>query len=407
MSALALALRQLARNRRRSSIALGTIVFGVVALLLAGGFIEWVLWAMREAAIQSQLGHVQVVRPGYLSAGVADPFSYLLPDDAPELAVIEGLPEVKVVAPRIRFNGLVSRGDTTLSFMGDGVAPDREVEFSKGLRFLEGEELGAADPDEVTLGRGLAETLGARPGDTVILLANAPNGGINAVELRVAGIFRTANKAYDESALRVPLKAANALLRRPGVHSWMILLHDTDQTDAVTATLRALYPEATAKLEFVPWYARADFYNKTVLLFSQQMLVVRTIIGLIIVLSISNLLIMSVLERTGEIGTLLAIGVRRRKVLQLFCTEGAMLGVIGAVVGVIIGVLLAEAISAIGIPMPPAPGMERGYMGEIRLTGALVLNAALVAVLTTSAAAMYPAWKASRMEIVNALRHNR
>jgi putative ABC transport system permease protein len=51
--------------------------------------------------------------------------------------------------------------------------------------------------------------------------------------------------------------------------------------------------------------------------------------------------------------------------------------------------------------------MERGYMGEIRLTGALVLNAALVAVLTTSAAAMYPAWKASRMEIVNALRHNR
>jgi putative ABC transport system permease protein len=82
-------------------------------------------------------------------------------------------------------------------------------------------------------------------------------------------------------------------------------------------------------LEFVPWYERADFYNKTVALFSQQMNVLRAIIGVIIVLSISNMLVMNVLERTGEIGTLLAVGFKRKKIMQQFAMEGLLLGLIG------------------------------------------------------------------------------
>jgi putative ABC transport system permease protein len=130
------------------------------------------------------------------------------------------------------------------------------------------------------------------------------------------------------------------------------------------------------------------------------------IIGLIIVLSISNMLIMNVMERTGEIGTLLAIGLKRKKILQMFATEGFLLGLVGGLAGIAIGYALAELISSIGIPMPPPPGMEEGYTGEIRVTAGLLISAFLIASITTLLAGLYPAWKASRQQIVNALRHN-
>jgi putative ABC transport system permease protein len=159
-------------------------------------------------------------------------------------------------------------------------------------------------------------------------------------------------------------------------------------------------------MEFVPWYQRADFYKQTVALFAKQINVLRLIIGIIIVLSISNLLIMNVLERTGEIGTLLAIGFRRGKIMQLFATEGLILGLAGGILGLLAGWGLAKLISAIGIPMPPPPGMEMGYTGRIRVTIEVLSSAFTVAFFTTLLAGLYPAWKAARLRIVDALRHN-
>jgi len=137
------------------------------------------------------------------------------------------------------------------------------------------------------------------------------------------------------------------------------------------------------------------------------MYVVRLIIGLIIILSISNILIMGVLERTGEIGTLMAIGLRRWNVLYLFVIEGLILGIIGGLFGVVIGTILAFVISAVGIPMPPPPGMETGYTGEIMMSWHLVAGALSLAIITTLLGSLYPAWKASNMKVVDALRYNR
>ena len=185
-----------------------------------------------------------------------------------------------------------------------------------------------------------------------------------------------------------------------------VVLDDTARTDETLTLLRARYGDSE-RLAFIPWYELADFYNKTVALFSKQVGVVKLIIAVIIVLSISNTLTMSVLERTGEIGTTLALGATRRQILRRFLGEGLFLGVIGGLVGLALGWLLALAISAVGIPMPPPPGMARGFTGAIRVTPALAFDAWLLAVLTTLAASVYPAWRASRLEIVDALRHAR
>jgi putative ABC transport system permease protein len=401
-----MALRNLARNRRRSLTAFFIIVVGIVAMVLSEGFIHWIFWAMREGTIQFQSGHVQVVRPDYFSKGISDPFHYLLPRDSSALKALEATPGVKLVAPRLKVTGLISHGETTLAFQGEGVVPAKEDVLSKALNIVQGQTLSGSGASEVILGRGLARNLGVEIGDTVALLATASGGGINGIDAQVAGIFTSTSQAYDNSALRLPLSQAQSLLRVQGAHEWLILLDKTDETDDFLAQFRARFPGAGSSFEFVPWYAHADFYNKTVSLFSRQIDVLRLIIGLIIVLSISNMLVMNAMERTGEVGTMLAIGLKRRKILRMFAIEGLALGVLGGVVGVALGYLLAELISSIGIPMPPPPGMDRGYTGEIRITTSLLVHAFLLAAVTTSLAGLYPAWKASRQQIVNALRHN-
>jgi putative ABC transport system permease protein len=399
------AIRNLLREPRRSAMALAAVTFGIVALMLASGFIEWIYYDLRESTIHSKLGHLTIARPGYLEAGRADPFAYLLPADTAALQRVRSTPHVREVAPRLYFSGLVSHGETTVSFVGEGVQPSLETDLSRAVLIEQGASLRDDDPKGVLFGAGLAQSLGVRVGDTVVLLANTPSGGVNAVELVVRGLFTTVSKAYDDSALRVPIAIAQTLLRVQGAHAWIVLLDDTSNTDEVAKVLRQELPHD--RFEVTTWYAQADFYRKTVSLFSKQVGVVRLIIAAIIVHSISNTLTMAVLERTGEIGTSMALGVPRRRILAQFMAEGTALGLLGGVIGLVLGFLLALAVSAIGIPMPPPPGMAHGYIGQVKVTPDLAASAFVLATVTAIVASVYPAWRASRLAIVDALRHNR
>ncbi len=399
-----LAARNLFRQRRRAAVALLVICGGVVTFVLAGGFINWLLTNMREATIHSQLGHVQIIRPGYFSHGLGDPYAYLLPDDTSQVNAASP-PGLRTIAPRMAFNGLLSSGDSTISFMGEGIDPGAETLLSRALNIVEGENLDVSGPQSVIVGVGLAANVGLKAGDQVVLLATTAEGGLNAVELTVAGLFRTTVKAYDDSALRVPISVARSLMRVEGATSWVVLLDDTAKTDAALLTLINALPEQD--FELIPWYELADFYNKTVELFGRQVDVVRLLIALIVVLSIYNTLSMTVVERTGEIGTAMAIGTRRHGILGQFITEGALLGMLGGALGVSLGLCLAWLASWIGIPMPPPPGMDIGFTARIWVSPTLALEAFMLAFLTTLLASILPAWKASRMNIVDALRHQR
>lgn len=192
-------------------------------------------------------------------------------------------------------------------------------------------------------------------------------------------------------------------MRVDGATSWVVLLGETGQTDAAVQALRGRLP--ADRFEVTPWIELADFYTKTVELFDTQVNVVRIMIALIVVLSISNTLSMAVIERTTEIGTSMALGVRRRGILALFIWEGALLGLAAGVLGVALALALGQLISAIGIPMPPPPGMSRGYVAEIAISPALAVDGFLLAFITTQLAGLPSAWRASRMNIVDALRH--
>jgi putative ABC transport system permease protein len=400
-----LAMRSVLRQGRRTLIAIGAVSFGVIAMILSAGFIEWLMEGMRESTIKSQLGHVQVVRPGYVERGTSDPYGFVIDGEDALRQKIESGSNVKVVAPRLSFNGLASKGDNTLAFLGQGVSAKAESVLSSSVTITRGRNLSADGMNEMIMGRGLAANLGVQVGDTVVLMTTTAAGNVNAVEAPVVGLFNSVSKEYDDSALRMPLALAQQLVRVNGAQQWLVLLDDTARTDAKLAELKGVMP--AGKFELVPWYQLSDFYNKTKDLFSSQVNVVQFIILMIIVLSISNTLSMSVMERVSEIGTCMALGLTRARIRRIFMSEGVMLGLVGGGLGVVIGCVLALAISAVGIPLPPPPGMEQGFSGEIRLTFGIVAKALAIAVASAFVSSLYPAWRASRMNIVDALRQSR
>lgn len=404
LTSLPLALRNLTRNRNRTLVALFTVAGGVMAFLLAGGFINWIFHDMREATIHSQLGHIQIVRPGFFEKGLADPYSFVLPANSPLEAKIRSSPGLNTLTPRLIFSGLASFGDTTVSFSGEGIEPANELSISNRISIKDGENLASSTERKAILGEGLARNLGVKPGDSIVLLVTAANGSANAIEVTVEGTFFTINKDFDNYALRLPIQLARKLMRVDGATSWVALLDDTDQTAPTTLALRTTLPDKD--FQVVPWTELADFYNKTVVLFTKQVDVVKLIIGIIIILTISNTQTMSVLERTTEIGTSLAIGLRRSEIMNLFMIEGGLIGIGGGIIGIGLGYTLGAMISAIGIPMPPPPGMARGYTGEILINLQLAFDGFALALLTTLIASLLPAWRASRMNVVDALRCN-
>ena len=108
----------------------------------------------------------------------------------------------------------------------------------------------------------------------------------------------------------------------------------------------------------------------------------------------------------GEYGTLRALGDRRGDVFRLIVTENALLGLVGAVLGVVMGIALALAISRVGIPMPPPPNMNGGYIAEIRVVPVVLAAAFILGFAATVLAVLRPAWRATRTPISEALQYN-
>jgi len=401
---LTIVLRNLLRQRRRASIAISSVGFGAAALIVAGGYLEWLFTDFREATIESQYAHLQVTRPGFHAEGRADPFRFLLPDDEAAQA-ISGIPHLRSWGPRLLLTGLLSRGETTLSFIGEGYDPSADLTGDRSLRIIAGAKPSATDERRILLGKGLARQLGAKPGDAVVLLVDNPASGLNAIDAIVGGIFESVSRAYDDSAILLHIAAARQLLKVSGAHAWFVYLDATENVPLAAAALRQRLP--AAQFEVRTWDSLAEFYNRAVALFRQQLAVVRVIVVAIIVLGIANTMMMSVMERTGEIGTMMALGIRRRAVLTQFLAEGALIGVLGGLAGGLLAWLIAGVLDLLQIEMPPPPSLTRGYVARVLLTPPIVIEAWLISVAATVLASLYPAWKAARMVIVDAIRQNK
>jgi putative ABC transport system permease protein len=399
-----LAFRNIFRNRVRTSLTLAAIVTGVIAIIISGGFVEDVFVQLRESTIHSRIGHMQVFRSGYIEYGRRDPSQYVIAQPKSVQDAVQSIPHVQAVMSRLNFSGLANNGRADLPIIGEGVEPGKEAKLGTATTIVAGRPLQETDAFGMVIGEGVAAALQLHPGNFVTLMVSTPEGALNTLEYEIVGVFRTFSKDYDDRAVRIPLSAAQELLFTQSVHSVVVLLDDSDKTDMVAAAIRA----KLAPLGYVvkPWYELADFYQKTEALYRRQFGALQLIILVMLALSVASTINMVVYERTGEFGTLLAVGLRRHQIFKLVLLENALLGLLGSLLGVVIGIGLAGTISAIGLPMPPPPGSNAGYIATIRLVPWVLAMAALIGAMAAVMAAVLPARRASRLLVVEALRHN-
>jgi putative ABC transport system permease protein len=400
---LSFALRNVFRQRVRSAGTLAAISLGVAGLILAGGFVQDIFVQLGEAVIHSQSGHIQIARKGYREGRTRSPEAYFI--EQPDLLKKEllSVPGVDLALARIGFAGVINNGKRDLGIIGEGVEPSGEADLGTYLRYIEGRPLTDADKDGIVMGQGVAKSMGLKAGDRVNLVISLAQGAVNTLDFEVVGVFQSFSKEFDARAVRIPLSAARALMDNSFAHLMVLLLEKTDDTDRTISSLRGmLEPKG---YELASWRELSDFYDKTLQLYGRQFGVLRLIILLMVFLSVANSVNMTLFERTREFGTLLAIGDRPGKVFKLIMTESVLLGLIGAVLGIVLGCVAAWIISAIGIPMPPPPNANIGYTAYIRLVPLEVAAAGGIGFIATCLAAILPARKASRMKVVDALRH--
>ena len=396
------AARNVLRHGARTVIALAAIAFGVAALIVSGGFVNDLYHQLGEAIIHSQTGHLQVARPALFAEGSRSPEKFRISNYESIEAELSRLPGVNQVAGRLNFVGLLSNHRAEQPIIVEGVEPEKESRLMTSVTMLAGRALAAGEADGVLVGEGLARKLGLKPGDEATLLAATVDGAMNSSEVRIAGVFRSFSKDYDDRALKMPLQTAQDLLGTGDVNTLVVSLDETSKTDAVLAQAAALVqPRGLAVRS---WKQLNEFYENTVKLFDREFGVLKIIILFLIALGVGNTINMAVFERLGEFGTMRAMGNRSAQVVRLVMAECVLLGLMGAALGVLSGAVLALSISAYGIPMPPPPNSNVGYTAVVRLLPDVVLQSFLIGLAAAVLAGIIPAFRAARIPIADALR---
>jgi putative ABC transport system permease protein len=397
-----LAARNVTRNTTRSMLSLAAIAAGVAGLILSGGFIDDLIFQLGEAVIHSQSGHVQVGRSGYFASGSRSPGRYLVsPEEMARLAP-EKLPHVAQVMRRVGFSGLLGNGRSSYPIVGEGIEPDKEAKLGTYMVLAEGRALTSRDRYGALVGAGVAHAMGLKAGSSFNVVAPTVDEAMNTVDLEVVGIFHSFSKDYDDRTIKIPFETAQELVDTKGANLLVLALEETRHTARVVHAL-----EGRARglgLEVKTWDWLNDFYWKAVALYDRQFGVLRLIVLLMVVLAVAGAINVGVLERAGEFGTMRALGNRGGDVMRLVLIEGALMGLVGASLGVVLGWAAAWGLSEVGIPMPPPPNSNLGYLARIRLSPGVVASAAGIGVAATVTASILPAMRVARLPIVEALR---
>jgi putative ABC transport system permease protein len=392
-----LALRNIFRNRRRSAITLAVILFGAVGLILFGGYKAMTFRGLRESTIRGRLGHLQLFGKDH-DRESQKPLQHALENVEALRAEIEKDPRVESTAAQITLMGLVGNGDKSETFVATAVEPAKDRGM-RGQKVVSGTLLPDTEPDAILLGKGLAGSMNAKVGDYLTLMTPTVTGSLNAMDVHVAGIFQTGVKELDERAVKMPIAGAQQLLQTTKVEKLLVFLKDTDTTAAVRKDIERL------PVDIKSWSELASFYHQVVLLYNGIFGFLGLIVFGVVVFSVANTIVMSIFERTREIGTLMAIGTSRGRVWRMFFLEGLTTGVLGGLLGLTIGALLAFLINSGNVMLPPPPGYTVGYRLQILLQPGVLTTAFLISVITATLSSILPALKASRLKIVDALGH--
>lgn len=403
---LRIALRNVIRNRRRSLLTLVAVFLATGLMVASRGVLNGLQASIKEGVVNAQTGAVQIHKKGFLTTLQTTPLELDIPADEEFLARIRAVPGVTAAAARIPFGGMINVGDNTLFsllFAFDPVAEPRVCPQRFDIVDA-GRPLDARTPDGVALSAELLRRFGARQGDKVTLISGDRDGVLNAADVTVTGVLgRSALPTPDQKVAYLTLSQAQSLLRMEGRCTEIaVATARIAEADEVAVRLRAvLGPE----YEVVTWHDVAAFVDDVVALQDIVITVIGYILLIVALIGIANTILLNVLERTREIGTMVSLGLRRRQLLALFLLEAALLGLLGCLAGASAGGLFVWHFgSGAGIPIQ-IPGTGRPLLVHTFVTAPYLAAVLGVVLLGTQLSALYPAWWASRLRPVQALSH--
>jgi putative ABC transport system permease protein len=403
---LLLAFRNVFRNRRRTVMTLTMVGGGVAGLLLVGGFFAFMFRALRESTINNGLGHLQIYTAEHFRRDETRVLDTGIDHWQQVAAIVRGR-HVRGVAPRIEFYGMLSNGVKSSVFMGSAVDPYSEKSLGFTPHLVTGRDLDGKPSGEMEalIGTGVARSMNVKAGDGLTLLAVTSDGALNGIDVQIVGLVNTGYKEVDDRYLRITLSSAQRLLQSDRVTNLVVGLDETENTDQVWAELAPRLRGLPQEMALKKWIDLAIYYKQVRSLLSAIFLFLGIIVFFMVVMSSVNTLLMAMLERTREIGTMLAMGTPRSWIVGLFVLEATLIGVLGALAGLVSGNLIGTLLNYSGLHMPPPPGFTVNLPFRVLHVPSLMIGSSLLVIISLILASILPAVRASRLQIAEALAH--
>lgn len=403
MNYFKMAYRNLGRHRRRSILSGLALAMGTALLMFIAAFFQGEMRSSMETTLRLNSGHIQVQDADYDPDKLSVAWEYLIENPEQVAAQIEAIDQVQAATPRLFASGIVSALDESIGVQIMGIVPDSSAN-DPYRQLVSGEFITADDREGIVIGYPLAENLGLKVGGQLNLLVNTSEGNVDEQKFTVRGIFSTGTTAYDKGIVLLPLAKAQAF-SGAGNHASMIfiLLKDREQADVVAAAIQGSGYQVKTWTELNELLVLVNDFSNAYLM------IINLIIFGVTATVIVNTLLMSVFERTREIGILSAIGMKGRQVVTLFLAEASLLALGGITFGSLIGWALSAYFGKVGVYFGDL-GISNDMLLQDRIYTYLTLESAanliVTAFIITILASLYPARMASRMEPVEALHGN-
>ena len=398
-----LAWRGLWRNPRRTLLVIASVAVGIAGCFVTIAINSGMGAQMVETAIQTELGHVQIHVAGF----EADPeLRRTLPNGASRsTGALQTIEHVRAWSRRIRGQGLVNSPRASVGVRVVAVEPAREAQVSSLARSIVlGSWLGE-EPRRIVVGVDLAKRLRVGIGSKVVLSVQDLAGDLTGQAFRVGGLLRTASREHNLGIVLLPLAEAQALFGLGDAVSEIVLVADTRRdVESVRSTLVLALGKEVEVRSWDELQPRLVFMVDT---FDQMAWVIYAGVFIAMAFGIANVLLMSVYERTREIGVMMAMGMRPARVVITVVAESLVVTLLGLGFGLGIGVgsvlLLSDGIDLSLF----AAGLETMGVGT-RIVPVLRANDVVaplaMAVLAATLASAWPAMRAASLRPSQALR---
>ncbi|MBW2147341.1 MAG: ABC transporter permease [Deltaproteobacteria bacterium] len=406
---ITIAWRNVWRNTRRSVLTLCAIAFATILMIFMVSMQLGGYETMIYNTVSIHTGHLQLQRKGYqeqhkIHQAIDDPQAYM--------KTIQSVAGVDAITPRVKAFALASTQKATYGCLIIGIDPESEARVSTLARVIqEGRYLTPGDSDGALLGRILAQNLGARVGDELVILGQGMDGSTAAAILRVQGIYRSGMDEFDRSVVNIPIETAEDVFSTRGkVHEIVITTKDfsglTRLARAIRKRLSSL-PGAD-KLVVLTWDQVLPGLKQGIQLDMISGWIFYMILILVVAFGTLNTFLMAILERTREFGVMMAMGCAKKRIVVMILAETVVLTGLGLIIGIVLGCGVTYYYQVHGIVFEEIADVmgQWGLPPEIRprLSLISIVLGPLIISGISFLVGLYPAWRVRSLHAASALK---